>query len=66
MFRTRGQIIALLSLIAYALHSPLMMWELGITMHFCLGFTDFTEFLTCAEDYSTGVYTRIFESRCLG
>lgn len=49
MSRTRGRIIALISLIAYALHSPVMQWGLGITMPFGVGFTDFTGCFTCGK-----------------
>lgn len=42
--RTRGEIIALISLTLYALHSPVMQWELDVTMLFSLGFFDFTGF----------------------
>lgn len=36
MLRTRGRIIALVSLTAYALQSPVMQWDLGITIEFIL------------------------------
>jgi len=39
-----GELLLSITLIPYALHSPVMQWELGITMPYGLGFTDFTGF----------------------
>ena len=55
--RTRGRFIALISLTAYALHSLVMQWELGITISSDLGFTDFTRFsdadqLACLRNFA--------------